>query len=61
LFLPFNLTLHPTYDKSCYTRSKLRINRQNALGFNKLRINRQSALGFNRPEPHPEQQATTAH
>jgi hypothetical protein len=41
----------PTYDKSCYTRSKLRINRQNALGFNKLRINRQSALGFCRPEP----------
>jgi hypothetical protein len=29
----------PTYDKSCYTRSK-------------LRINRQSALGFYRPEPH---------
>ena len=51
----------PTYDKSCYTRSKLRINRQSALGFNKLRINRQSALGFYRPEPHPEQQATTAH
>jgi hypothetical protein len=41
--------------------NKLRINRQSALGFNKLRINRQSALGFYRPEPHPEQQATTVH
>jgi hypothetical protein len=41
----------------------LRIKRQSALGFNKLRINRQSALGFYRyrPEPHPEQHATTAH
>ena len=42
----------PTYDKSCYTRSKLRINRQNALGFNKLRTNRQSALGFYGWIPH---------
>jgi hypothetical protein len=57
---PSHQTPH-LYNKSCYTRSKLHINRQSALSFNKLRINRQSALGFYRSEPQPEQQATTAH